>query len=181
MGGYDLLAMDGMGSYSSKRVPCSSGCPKHHRDGSTTDQHQMCAGAFIHPDSTIVLPRAPEMIDTQDGTTKNDCERTAAKHFITAFRQEHPHLKDHNLRFLLGAKPGDHKRLFDGVDAPPDTPSLTHTTQTKKGTTTHHDRWLHNGPLNDRNFTLEVNVRHDTETPPNGQARNWSWVTDLSR
>ena len=199
MGGHYLLAMDGTGYYSSKRIPCSSCCQKQHRDGTTTYDHQMFARAFVHPDSTIVFPLAPEMIDTQDGTTKNDCERNAAKRFITAFRKEHPHLKtivvedalasngphikhlkDHNLRFILGAKPGDHKRLFDWGDAHPDTPSLTQTTRTKKGTTTHHDRWLHNVPLNDSNFTLEVNVLHSTEVPPNGQAKNGSWVTDLS-
>ncbi len=199
MGGYDLLAMDGTGYYSSKRVRCSSCCQKHHCDGTTTHYHQMFAGAFVHPDSTIVFPLAPEMIDKQDGASKNDCERTAAKRFITAFRKDHPHLKtivvedalasngphikhlkDHDLRFILGVKPGDHERLFDWVDAHPDTQSLTQTTRTKKGTTPHHYRWLNDVPLNDSTFDLEVNVLHDTEVPPNGQARNWSWVADLS-
>ena len=73
----------------------------------------------------------------------------------------------------------DHELLFDWVDAHPDTRSLTHTTRTGKGTTTHHYRWLHDVPLNDSNFNLEVNVLHYAEVPPNGKERTWSWVTDL--
>ena len=34
----------------------------------------------------------PEPIVKQDGTTKNDCERHAAKRFIAKLRQDHPHL-----------------------------------------------------------------------------------------
>lgn len=135
MGGYYLLAMNGTGYSSSKRVQCSSCCTKHHRDGSTTHDHQMLARAMVLPDSTIIFPLASEMIDKQDGTNKNDCERNSAKRFITAFREEYPHLKtivvedalasngpqikhlkDHNLRFVLGVKPCDHKLLFDWVD-----------------------------------------------------------------
>ena len=33
------------------------------------------------------------MIRKQDGSTKNDCERNAAKRFLDDFRREHPHLK----------------------------------------------------------------------------------------
>jgi hypothetical protein len=35
----------------------------------------------------------PEPIVKQDGTENNDCERNAAKRFVTKFRQDHPHLK----------------------------------------------------------------------------------------
>ena len=35
----------------------------------------------------------PEPIVKQDGTEKTDCERTAAKRFVTPFRQDHPHLQ----------------------------------------------------------------------------------------
>jgi len=65
---------------------------------------------------------------------KNDCERNAAKRFLTELRREHPHLKliviedglvsngphikqlnSLNLRFILGAKETDHRFLFDWV------------------------------------------------------------------
>ena len=81
-----------------------------------------------------VIPLAPEPIIKQDGAAKNDCERNAAKRFFEKLRQDHPRLpliiiedalsanaphiselKRHNLRFILGVKPGDHKYLFSHV------------------------------------------------------------------
>ena len=200
LGGYYLLSMDGTGYHSSSQVHCPSCCRKTHRDGSVTDQHQMFAGALVHPDRKAVFPFALEMIQIQDDeTNKNDCERSAAKRLVTAFRREHPHLKTlvvedalasngphikhlkaHRLRFILGAKAGDHKALFKRVATDPNTHSLTQTTPTKNGTVTHHYRWLHEVPLNDRHPDLKVNVLHDTETKPDERPRNWSWVTDLS-
>ena len=62
---------------------------------------------------------------------KNDCERAASERLLRHFRQEHPHLeviviedglasnaphiyllKELNLSYILGCKPGDHKALF---------------------------------------------------------------------
>ncbi len=53
----------------------------------------MLGAAIIHPDKREVIPLIPEPIIKQDGTTKNDCERNAAKRFIATLRQDHPHLK----------------------------------------------------------------------------------------
>ena len=89
------------------------------------------AASFVRPGFKVVIPTFSEVIIQQDGFTKNDCERNAAKRYYEKFRQEHPHLKvivvedglssngphipdlqKHNLRFILGAKPGDHGPLF---------------------------------------------------------------------
>jgi len=75
----------------------------------------------VHPDSPVVIPLAPEPIIKQDGETKNDCERNAAKRFLARVRQDHPdlpliivedalssnaphirELQKHHLRFILG-------------------------------------------------------------------------------
>lgn len=53
----------------------------------------MLGAALIHPDKREVIPLMPEPIVKQDGTTKNDGERNAAKRFVSNFRQDHPHLK----------------------------------------------------------------------------------------
>ena len=74
----------------------------------------------------------------KDGARKNDCERNAAVRLLEDVRREHPHLKlivvedglasngPHinllkrlDLRFILGAKPGDHKFLFEWVNSAP--------------------------------------------------------------
>ena len=100
--------------------------------GEVTYQHQMLAAVLMHPDHREVIPLAPEPIEKQDGSEKNDCERNAAKRLLRRIRQEHPHLKlivvedglasnaphirelqELNMHFILGAKPGDHSFLFD--------------------------------------------------------------------
>ena len=94
----------------------------------------MLAAALIHPDKRKVIPLMPEPIMRPDGATKNDCERNAAKRFITKFRQDHPDLKvivtedslssnaphiemlqAHDVHYILGVKKGDHAFLFEQV------------------------------------------------------------------
>ena len=135
-----LLSLDGTGYFSSSTIHCASCLEKHHRNGEVTYQHQMFGAAIVHPDHREVIPLAPEPIIKQDGATKNDCERNAAKRFLEKLRRDHPHLKviviedglasngphiralqDKDCHFILGAKSGDHASFFqaltDGVDS----------------------------------------------------------------
>src|SRR5438128_1562389 len=96
----------------------------------------MLGAAIIHPDQRAVMPLMPEAIVHRDGTDKNDCERNATKRFVEKLRQDHPHLKciitadslsanaphiatlhDHDLRYILGGKEGDHAYVFQQVKA----------------------------------------------------------------
>ena len=126
-----LLSGDGTGFYSSENVSSPYCMGKKQKNGKTLYYQQMYAAAIVHPEHKEVIPVFPEMITQQDGANKNDCERNAAHRFYKEFRREHPHLKvvvvedalasngPHirdlerlNLRYILGAKPGDHKYLF---------------------------------------------------------------------
>ena len=133
--------MDGTGYFSSRTVHCDSCLKKtNSRTGEVTYSHQMLGAVLVHPDFREVIPLAPEPIIKQDGATKNDCERNAAKRFLEKLRRDHPHLKviviedglasngphiralqDKDCHFILGAKSGDHASLFqaltDGVDS----------------------------------------------------------------
>src|SRR3954454_7390841 len=134
--GHYLLALDGTEYFSSKTIHCPSCLHKVHRNGSITYFHQMLGAAIIHPDLREVIPLMPEPIVKHDGTAKNDCERNAAKRFVTKLRQDHPHLKfivtedslssnaphietlhEHDLHYILGVKAGDHASLFQQVPA----------------------------------------------------------------
>ena len=53
----------------------------------------MLGAVLLHPAKRAVIPLRPEPIVQQDGTTKNDCERNAAKRLIAKLRQDHPHLQ----------------------------------------------------------------------------------------
>ena len=127
--------MDGTGYFQSEKVHCANCLEKHYkRSGKTIYSHQMLGGAIVHPERREVIPVAPEPIIKQDGSKKNDCERNAAKRFLTKLRQDYPRmpfiiiedalsanaphireLKRHQLHFILGVKPGDHTYLFDYV------------------------------------------------------------------
>jgi disulfide oxidoreductase YuzD len=130
-----LLSLDGTGYFSSNEVHCAS-CleKKSSQTGEIRYAHQLLGGVIVHPDYAAVVPFAPEAILKQDGQTKNDCERNAAKRFLEKLRQDHPHLAliviedglssnaprrilaKHGLHYILGVKEGDHKFLFDYVD-----------------------------------------------------------------
>jgi len=91
--GHYLLSVDGTGYFSSSTVHCENCCEKHHRDGRVTYYHQMLGAVLVHPDHREVFPLAPEPILKQDGSSKNDCERNAAKRLLKSLRREHPHMK----------------------------------------------------------------------------------------
>ena len=198
--GHYLLSVDGTGYFSSSRVHCKNCCEKHHKDGRVTYYHQMLGAVVVHPEQREVFPLAPEPIVKGDGATKNDCERNAAKRLLGDVRREHPHLKlivvedglasngphiqllKHlDMRFIVGAKPADHKALFEWVEAtervnPGAVKSHEHTDEHGVH---HRFRYLNAAPLNDTHFELEVNFLQYWETRPNGKKQRFSWVTDL--
>lgn len=190
-----LLSVDGTGYFSSKEIHCQQCCEKHHRDGQITYYHQLLGAVLLHPDHPEVFPLAPEAILKQDGASKNDCERNAAKRLLTAIRREHPHLKlivvedglasngphiqllkSLSMHFILGAKPKDHTFLFDWVDHSDAT--QTYEIVDNQGTQ-HRFRYLNQVPLNDANFTTEINFLDYWEIQPSGKTLHFSWVTDI--
>jgi hypothetical protein len=91
--GHYLLALDGTTYHASQEVHCESCLERHHRNGAVTYSHQMLGALLLHLDRREAIPLMPEPIIKQDGTEKNDCERNAAKRFLSKLRQDHPHLK----------------------------------------------------------------------------------------
>ena len=193
-----LLSLDGTGYFSSASIHCDSCLEKVHKQtGEVTYQHQMLAAVMIHPEHREVIPLAPEPIEKQDGSAKNDCERNAAKRLLRQIRQEHPHLKlivvedglasnaphirelqNLNMHFILGAKPGDHPFLFDKVLAALEADRVTTMCWTE-GDVECEISFINGMPLNESNQDLQVNWLHYAEYGPNGKERTWSWVTDL--
>ena len=160
-----------------------------------TYYHQLLGAVLVNPDHKEVFPLAPEPILKDDGLSKNDCERNAAKRFLKETRREHPHMKfvviedglasnaPHikllqtlNYRYLLGAKQSDHKFLFEWVD---NTSTTAFHEQTDEKGITHRFRYLNNAPLNDANFELEINFLEYWEIKPSGKTTHFSWVTDI--
>ena len=166
--GHYLLALDGTGYFSSKTIHCASCLHQVHRNGTITYTHQMLGAAIIHPDVRAVIPLMPEPIVKQDGTAKNDCERNAAKRFITKLRMDHPHLRfivtedslssnaphietlhAYGLRYILGVKDGDHAFLFEQVQAAEHAGHVTYYERYNRAAgVTHRFRFVNDMPLN---------------------------------
>jgi hypothetical protein len=196
--GHYLLALDGTGYFSSNQIHCASCLEQQHRNGTVTYAHQMLGAALIHPDKRAVIPLMPEPIVKQDGTSKNDCERNAAKRFITKLRQDHPHLnvivtedslssnaphiemlRAHDIHYLLGVKEGDHTWLLHQVAQAEQAGRVTYYERADAATGAHHRfRFASDMPLNASNADLRVNFIECWETLQ-GKVQHFSWVTDL--
>ena len=135
LGGSYLVSLDGTGYFSSKKIYCSSCMQKvNKKTGEVTYYHQLMGGVIIHPNLREVIPLMPEPILKQDGETKNDCERNAAKRFLAQLKQDYPdltftitedalspnaphirELEKYGFHYILGVKEGDHEYLFEQV------------------------------------------------------------------
>jgi hypothetical protein len=202
LGDHLLLAIDGTGVYSSENIGAEYCLTKEKRNGVLEYHLQMVTGAFVSPDRKEVLPLCPEPIRCQDGSTKNDCERNATRRLLADFRREHPHLqvivtedglsanaphirdlREHDLRFILSAKLGDHVYLFNQVDEREDVADLA-VADSEQVTRTHCFRFVNKVALNKASQDeLTVNFLEYWEVETKGEetiTRNhFSWVTDL--
>ena len=191
-----LVAIDGTGYFSSDKIHCSSCLEKHHKKTNTVSySHQMLGAVLIHPDKKQVVPLCPEPIIKQDGESKNDCERSACRRILKKIRSDHPrlgliitedglasnapHIKDlkkYGMSFILGAKPGDHKFLFEEFDLAGS--RVTEIIQ-NDGKSTHIFRYLNDVQLNEGNSDVRVNFLNYEEKRANGTTLRFSWVTDI--
>jgi hypothetical protein len=194
-----LLALDGTQYFLSEKIHCASCLQKtNSQTGQVTYYHQLLGAVLLHPDFKEVIPLAPEPIIQQDGTTKNDCERNAARRFLARFRQEHPHLPvilvedalssnaphiedlhRYGVHYLLGVKEGDHAFLFDQVRAASSAGRAPIFDRPGPGAgVEYHFRYVNGVPLNASHTKLRVNFFECWEEK-DGQLTHYSWVTDL--
>lgn len=194
--GHVLISVDGTGHFSSNHVSCPHCCCKKGSHGKYLYYHQMLGACIVHPDKKNIVPLCPEVILNQDGAAKNDCERNACKRFLTNFRREHPHLRailledglssnapniqmitEHDLHYILVAKPGDHQFLFEQLRSSDD--AVYHEVTTEDGSY-HQFQFLNNVSLNKSNPDLKVNILEYRCTNSKGKEVTFSWVTDIT-
>jgi len=96
--------------------------------------------------------------------------------FDTLVRGREDPVRARNLRFILGAKPGDHDLPFSRFEA-----GGTRRTSRRRdadGTAHHFDR-DHDLPPDDAHLDLRVNMLHHREIDTKGNVKVFPWVTDL--
>lgn len=199
--GHYLLAVDGTGFFCSSKVRCQH-CLEHRRRGGELQYvHQAVVATLVHPDRREVFPLAIEPIVKADGESKNDCEKNAVRRLLRRVRKQHPKLKlivvedglssngphirdlqSLNLRFLLGAKPGDHEHLFNRFIEACDEDRVVATARhdPKSGGLVSETQYCDNLSINASHEDLRVNFLQHFEYDPKTSAvtKRFSWVTD---
>jgi len=196
-----LLSLDGTGFFSSNKLS-SDICLKKvkKKTGKTSYYMQMLGASIVHPDFKEVIPLTPELIVKQDGDTKNDCERNAAKRFFEKLRKDHPHLpliiiedglssnaphikeaQKYNLHYILGAKESDHTFLFEQVQMAKNEGQTTEFEISDKENSEmiHRFSFVNQVPLNSSNQDVLVNFIEYWEVTPK-KTQHFSWVTDFT-
>jgi hypothetical protein len=194
--GYYLVSVDGTGQFASTAIRCPECCVKMSQ-GQESYYHQLLGAVLVHPALKTVLPMAAEPITRQDGASKNDCERNAAKRLLRQLRRDYPSLKilvvedslsangphlellkELDLRYLIGVKPGDHEALFDAVQVKLRAGQCEELEVTDARGGVHGYRFVSGLPLNKAHPQLLVNYLEYWEIEGE-QERLWSWITDL--
>ena len=196
---YYLISVDGTEFFSSTQIKCANCMERKYKDGTALYYHQFLGAAIVHPDKREVIPLVPEMIVKQDGQAKNDCERNASKRFLDSFRKDHPklkviiiedglssnapHIKDltkHNCRYILGAKPDDHKFLFAQV-AEMKSHGKGSEFSKEEGDITHLFSFCNDLPLNETNQDVRINFLEYCEiNNKTNKKQHFTWVTDFN-
>ena len=86
------------------------------------------------------------------------------------------HLEKYNMKYILGARQGDHQYLFDLID---NSESMTYCEIIDKKKSFHQFRFVNNVSLNKTNHKLKVNFLEYRETTSKGKEINFSWVTNI--
>ncbi len=196
-----LLNLDGTGYFSSKTLYSDACMEKRSAKGEVTYYLQAVGAAIVHPDFKEVIPLCPEIIRKQDGETKMDCERNAIRRMLIKLRRDHPHMKfivnedslasnaphiedleKHDIRYILGAKEGDHKFLFQFVDQAVENGNAVEVViaDEKREEVSHCFRIIYNAPLNKSNpDRLVTFVEYWENNPHKKKVQHFSWITDL--
>lgn len=189
-----LVSMDGTQYFNSHTIHCENCDVKHHKDGRIDYYHQSMVITLVHPDSKIVLPMGIEEIAKTDGFTKNDCELNAGKRLLMVIKEQHPKLnlivttdsllangpiicllQKLKFDYILKAKPGNHKLLFEWVEHS----SLTCLEFTDSKGTYHRYSYINEVPLNETNFDINVNFIDYEEINNKGNKKHFSFITNL--
>jgi hypothetical protein len=199
LGGRALIALDGTEHFCSRKIKCRHCSMRQRSDGGTQCFHTFLGASLVAPGHKQVLPLPPEFIVPRDGAEKQDCERNAAKRWLTRHGAAVAHLRPiylgddlfacqpivaaiHNAggNFILTCKPSSHQTITEYLQGA----ELHEHRQTicKRGkrTTTVY-RWLSALPLRATDDAIMVNwFSIETFNAKGKRTYHNSFVTDLA-
>jgi hypothetical protein len=196
-----LIALDGTGYHSSKKIHCPHCSRIKHANGDITYHHTAVTPVIVAPGRSEVFPLRPEFIVPQDGHDKQDCEIAAAKRWIQQGAERfgpgpvtllgddlfahQPNCRQtllHGFHFIFTAKPESHPALTRWVNQlqpGPDLGWLKLRIKTDGHWHTHVYRFANQVPLVEGQDALKVNWCEVTITDAQGsQVYHNSFITD---
>ena len=193
-----LVTADGVEHFSSRQIHCPHCSRRTLRDGSTEYFHSGLGAVLVNPAYEEVLPLDFEPIIRQDGDSKNDCERNAAKRLCASLRERYPDLKiilvedalyanaphirqiqSYDWSFILNVKPDSHVSLekqFAGRRATGQVREWQYRDETGFR---HSFAWTSGLCLNESAIDVTVNYLLYEQTDRNGVVTRWTWITNL--
>jgi hypothetical protein len=194
-----LVTLDGSEYFNSQSIHCDLCLQRTKNEEQREYYHQIVQPALVHPDLRQVMPMAPEFIRKQDGSNKQDCEIIAGRRAIERIRAEHPQLEmilvadslyacaptiqllqAKRFSFLLVAKPGDHKSLFEDIDGLRRGKMLDQLERRGKGQRRYLYEWTNKIYLNAHPKSPQVNfVQLRIFNDEGEQTFRSSWVSDV--
>jgi len=192
-----LVSVDGTEFFKSSKISCPHCLEKSLKSGTIHCSHALLSGVLVHPEHQEVLPLANEPIARQDGQTKNDCERNAAKRLLARLREQYldeslllvedalyanvPHIEEvleAEMDYIIGVKPKGNKTLFERFEIGKENENV-HTYQT---TDQQGNKYIYHY-INE----IRLNNSHELKTnlvvyeyiPKKGKAQKGSWITSL--
>jgi hypothetical protein len=192
-----LMSVDGTGQFSSTQIKCDDCCSRVLRNGTVQYYHQLLAAVIVHPEQQTVLPLFPEAITRQDGESKNDGERNAAKRLLPALRANFPKLRlivledslaanaphlrmlqQLQMNYIIVVKETDHIYLKNEVERQWNR-GRGNSIELRDGDTTRQFRYLNQVPLNQSNPDLFVNYLEYQELKEAQTIYHCSWITAI--
>ena len=127
-----LVPLDGTQYFLSQQIQCPKCSTRTLANGTTHSSHTVIPPMIVKPGLPHVIPLEPVFIEPQDGATKQDCEQTAAKRWITQYGAHYAAAGvtllgddlschqplcqlalDQQLHFIFVCKPDSHVHLYE--------------------------------------------------------------------
>ena len=197
--GHLICSIDGVQHECSKKVKCDYCLVRKHRNGSETYAHSMLTAAVVCPGLREVFVVNNEPIVKQDGETKNDCERNAAKrlfarlsdtftgkpvvYVLDALYACAPVInqivgKDLSAKYVINAKEKGNKYLFAQFDELNESGEIKWIKKRVKDGL-YHLGYANGLSINKSNEEVKCNVLYCRYKPKNRKEIVFSWVTNI--
>jgi hypothetical protein len=193
-----LVSADGVEHFSSTKVHCPNCTTRTTRAGEISYHHAGLAAVVVHPDQREVFPLDFEPIVRQDGETKNDCERNAAKRLCATLYERYPklpillvedalyanapHLRQitgYGWHYILNVKPDSHKSLFKQFAGRRESGQVKELRTTDTDGVSHYYAWTKGLCLCESATEVKVHFLLYEQTDAAGKVTRWTWITDL--